>query len=175
MYVASGWQDAWEQADGLCALQKRLAWHTGICRLVERHFRHAPSPLACLDASLNTGAAVSGSQAAAQASTGSRQSTAAFPAAWVLAGAALRLVQLMPLQRRLHDQGTLLRLLQHTEADVRWLAARSLALLYNLVRSWRCGVARHWSVASPWYWQVALLSHQHSVHNTSVQHAIWDA
>ena len=113
----------------------------GICRLVERHFRHAPSPLACLDASLNTGAAVSGSQAAAQASTGSRQSTAAFPAAWVLAGAALRLVQLMPLQRRLHDQGTLLRLLQHKEADVRWLAARSLALLYNLVRSWRCGVA----------------------------------
>jgi hypothetical protein len=113
---------------------------------VERHFRHAPSPLACLEAVLDAGAAISGSPADAQSSTGNRQSTAAFPSAWVLAGAALRLIQLMPVQRRLHDQGTLLRLLQHSEADVRWLAARSLALLYNLVSLRRCGVGRRTSV-----------------------------
>ena len=108
---------------------------------MERHFRHAPSPLACLDALLNAGAAVSSSPANAQSSTGSRQYLAAIPSACTLAGAALRLIQLMPLQRRLHDQGTLLRLLQHSEPDVRWLAARSLALLYNLVRTWQCRVA----------------------------------
>ena len=100
---------------------------------MERHLRYAPSPLICLGALLDAETAAGSSGTAAQQNTSSSLLAAALPSAWELGGAAMRLIQLMPLQRRLHDQGTLLRLLQHSEPDVRWLAARSLALLYNLV------------------------------------------
>lgn len=94
---------------------------------MERYFRIAPSPLACL------AAAGASSAAAATASRQPAGGGAAAEPAWDLACAALRLIELMPLQRRLHDHGALLRLLQHAEPDVRWAAARSLALLFNLV------------------------------------------
>lgn len=104
-------------------------------RLVERHFRHAPSPLACLQAQLDSAAAAGTSRnAGGPPDAAGGPLTGQSPSAWQLAGAAMRLVQLMPLQRRLHDQGVLLRLLHHAEPDVRWCAARSLVLLFNLVR-----------------------------------------
>lgn len=100
---------------------------------MKRHFHLAPSPLACLAALLDSESVAGSSSGGGQPAAVGSPLAISFPSAWQLAGAAMRLAQLMPLQRRLHDQGALLRLLQHGEPGVRWLAARSLALLYNLV------------------------------------------
>ena len=108
---------------------KPLLW----CSLVETYFQQSPGPLEYLDV-----ASTAQPDQQQQASQSSLAELDAPPSAWLLVAAALRGLRRSAQMRSRGGAAPFLSLLRHPQADVRWLAAQAVAVLYNMVRCLLC-------------------------------------